>query len=135
MPKLTIGYRCRIKSTSSWNKNWGYGDREVLLQERSGGEFSVLVLKKGENVPLDKHWETVDNSIAWLTEDDLELVDKKIATNIKFMDWYEEHEEEFCPDCGYWEEGAFNSDDEAESKWFDKKSGDYLCPKCGCIVG
>lgn len=54
--KLTVGYRARIKPSSRW-KDDNYANREIILAERgSNGDFSVMVLKEGVNVPLDKHW-------------------------------------------------------------------------------
>ena len=125
MHKLTIGYRCRIKpSSTSWgSKGHGYENREVLLQERNDGEFSVMVLKRGKNVPLDKHWKTVTGVVAWVIPDDMELVDKDIDTNLDFMDWWEEHKEDFCPECDWFDEHQL-----AKWDYYDK------CPNCGRVI-
>ena len=122
---LTSGYRARIKPTSSWAKNWNYGNHEVILTERSSNnDFSVMVLKEGVKVPLDHHWETVCDEVAWIHESNLDLVDKDIDTNIRFINWWHEHEEDFCPDCGYFDENVL-------AKY------DYYpyCPKCNCEWG
>lgn len=117
--KLTLGYRARIKPSSRWGDD-DYANREVILAERSsGGDFSAMVLKEGVNVPLDKHWKTVADEIAWLHESELDLVDKNIDTNIRFMDWYHEHEDDFCPDCGFFDENVL-----AKPDYYP------YCPKC-----
>lgn len=119
--KLTLGYRARIKPDSGWGDD-DYANREVILAERSSNDdWSVMVLKEGVNVPLDKHWETVADEVAWIHESGLDLVDKNIEANIRFMDWWHEHEEDFCPDCGYFDENVL-------IKY------DYYpyCPKCNC---
>jgi hypothetical protein len=135
MPRLTVGYRCRIKPDSPWGKGWhNCANREVLLKERSGGEFSLLILKEGKNIPLDKHYETVDSEVAWVEEEAMELVDKDVNTNLTFIDWYEEACEDFCPDCGYWdEEASLGWQEKVKTKWHNGE--DYICPKCGCVVG
>ena len=125
MERLTIGYRCRIKPTSSWATGWGYGNREVILKERSVSNFSAILLKEGRNVSLDRVSGTVEDCIAWLSESELELVDKSIDDNIRFLDWYEEAQEYECPDCGW----LCQEDYAAQSDIDD----DYACPKCGCI--
>lgn len=121
--RLTLGYRARIKPTSSW-KDHGYANREVILTKRSAGDWAVMVLKEGVNVPLDHHWKTVDDEVAWIHEDDLDLVDKDIDTNIQFMDWYHENEEDFCPDCGFFDENVL-----AKHDYYP------YCPKCKCEWG
>ena len=40
--------------------------------------------------------------MAWIDEEDMVLVDSDFDTNLDFIDWYQEHEDEFCPDCGAW---------------------------------
>ena len=104
MKRLTIGFRARIKPGTSWDKDWEYGNREVLLVERSsGGDFSVMILKEGVNVPLLRENDCpVRNEVAWVDEDDRELVDKDLDTNMDFIDWYQEHRDDFCGDCGVW---------------------------------
>ena len=128
MGKLTIGYRCRIKEGSSWANSFEAG-REVILKERQAREFSVIVLKKGTNIPLIQEGGTVVNEAAWFSEEkDLELVDSNIEANIRFMDWYEEVQEYECPDCLHlcWNE------DKQESTLIDDENGEGCCPKCGC---
>ena len=116
MSKLTIGYRVRIKYRETDSLNL-YEGHEAILTERSRGcpEFSVLVLREGKNIPLERNGKTVINELAWLHEDDLELIDTNIEENIKFFDWYAEAEDYLCPDCGHLNE-----------------EGDEECSKCGC---
>lgn len=91
--KLTIGMRCRIKDSSEqWDD---YGGKEVLLTERSGPSFGCLVL--GQKALKKKDPKTVIDEIAWVDEEDLEHIDSDFEANLRFIDWYQEHEEEFCP--------------------------------------
>ena len=123
--RLTVGYRCRIKPDSSWAEH-GYANHECILKERSGAEFSVLMLKKGTNVELFRGDGTVVDECAWFTEHaDLELVDKEIDTNIRFLDWYEEAEEYKCPDCLHLCMEEFQVDLDRDD--------DFACPKCDCV--
>lgn len=136
--RLTIGYRCRIKSDSSW-KDWGYADRECILYERSGQDFSVIMLKEGVNVPLERKDGVVVDGCAWLTEhEDLELVDKKIDANIRFLDWYDSVKDRECPDCGHlaWsEETQKHTLLQVKNKRMDYL--EWICPEpnCGCVMG
>ena len=109
--RLTLGYRARIKS-ERWEE---YTNHEVLLTERSGKNFGGIVLKKGANTLLTKGTGTVIDQVAWLYPDEIEFVDSNIEANMDFIDWYEENEDNFCPDCqNFCGENATN------------------CPKCGC---
>lgn len=102
--RLTIGMRCRFKPEEAKDHSWrGYAGHEVLLVERSQGSFSVMILGKGKNVELKREDpNTVINQVAWVDEDDLEYADSDFATNLDFMDWYQENGENFCGDCGAW---------------------------------
>lgn len=96
--RITLGYRCRFKKDSKqWEEYRGY---ECIPTERDNGEFEVLVLKKGTNVALDKEDPPYENQVAWVDEKDLEIVDRNISTNMAFVDWLQEHQDDFCPDCG-----------------------------------
>jgi hypothetical protein len=123
-PRLTIGCRARMLNTS----HRSYAGHEVLLKERnSNGDFAVMIL--GKNVKeLEKEKSgIVENEIAWVSESALELVDKDFDTNLDFMDWYEQHENDFCPDCLAWFPG--NSGFMGK----DPKTGKYLkCPNKKC---
>jgi len=123
MDRLILGYRCVIKPDSCWGRY--YSNHEILLSERSHIQFGAIVLKKGKCVPLDRVDGTVVDSIAWLKEDDMELVDKCIDTNIRFVDWYAKIEEYECPDCSHlcYEEYMADLD----------RDDDFECPKCGCV--
>ena len=134
--RLTIGCRARIitieekpKQTgseffaneSSWRE--GYGGREVLLEERNQGDFSVMLLGKGVKELKKKDGHTIDGGMAWVPEEDMVFVNKDFDANLDFIDWYQEHEDEFCPDCGVWfpENGGLNEDET-----------DVLCPNQKC---
>jgi len=125
MERLTVGYRCRIKPEGPWGLKDGYAGHEVILTERSRKEFSVLVLKKGKDIPLNRVDGIVVNCIAWLDEDELEFVDKNIDTNIRFIDWYAEIEEYECPDCGHLCHEEYMADLDRDD--------DFECPKCDCV--
>lgn len=120
--KLTIGMRCRFKSESHWAKDWDWAGQEVLLKERSGGEFSVMVLGQKELKREDP--KTIDNEVAWVTENELEFVDDNFKANLEFMDWYQEHEDEFCSDCGAWFPDNGRIDPATDE--------DFVCPNKDC---
>jgi len=135
--RLTIGCRARVltikkkpkrtgpnyyANEDSWRKE--YGGREVLLTERiSGGAFSVMLLGKEVTELKTEDSKTVADEMAWVPEEDLELINRDFDTNMEFIDWYQEHKYEFCPDCG---------------AWFPNRGGtnpttkeNYECPGCG----
>lgn len=97
--KLTIGCRAALKKGSHWAKDFEAG-RHVILRKRSGTDFAAFVLPKGFTGKLEKDIRLFDNSVAWVGEEELELVDCDFATNLPIMDWYDEIEEDICPDCG-----------------------------------
>jgi hypothetical protein len=109
---LTVGYRARIlpaksESLKEHQSFWRevYANREVLLIERNRGanEFSAMVLREGKYVPLKKRdGKTVDDQIAWVSENELVLVDTDLKANLDFIDWYQLNDDKFCPDCGVW---------------------------------
>jgi hypothetical protein len=125
--RLTIGMRCRFKvawaATHSWSE---YAGHECLLQERSStGGFSVMVLGEGKNVELKKEDPTtVVNQVAWVNEEELEHINSDFGTNLDFMDWYQEHEEDFCGDCGAWFPNSGGIDPATDE--------DYVCPNREC---
>ena len=127
--RLTVGCRVRfltIKEKPLNRKNgfineghWRqeYGGREVLIQERGGsGDLSVILLGKGVKELKKEDANTVDGAMAWVPESDLVLVDDDFDKNLDFIDWYEEHEEDFCPDCGAWFPDNDRIDDICPSK-------------------
>ena len=131
--RFTVGCRARIltlaekppqtetkdghyMNESSWRKD--YGDREVILVERSHGTFTVMLLGEGVKKLKKEDPHTVDDEMAWIDEEDMVLVDKDFDTNLDFIDWYQEHEDEFCGDCG---------------AWFPENGRDwFLCPNKEC---
>jgi hypothetical protein len=127
--RLTVGYRCRVKPDSSWAKH-GYAGHECILVERSsGGDFSVLMLKEGKNVPLSHKGGVVIDKCAWFDETaDLELVDKNLDDNLRFMAWWSEVEEYECPDCRHlcWD------DTKQDHTMFEDEHLEWCCPKCKC---
>jgi hypothetical protein len=99
--KLTIGMRCRIKKSSHWYRESAPNENEVLLQERSShGSFSFMRLGQKELKMKDP--QTVVGGGAWIDEDEMVFVNANLDENLKFMDWYQEHEDDFCDDCGAW---------------------------------
>jgi len=135
--RLTIGCRARIftikeipKRTGpgyagnedSWRKE--FGGREVLLQKRSASSgFSVMLIGEGVTELKKEVPKTIGNQMAWISEEDMELINRDFDTNLDFMDWYEENEENFCPDCGAW----FPDRGRADAK----TNKDFECPSCG----
>ena len=122
--RLTIGMRAKFKPNATGNTVWDeYADHECLLKERtSGGDFSVMVLGQKELKKEDP--KTVINEVAWVSEDELEFVNAKFKANLDFMDWYQEHSDEFCGDCLAWfpNNGAIDPDTDE----------DYVCPNEDC---
>jgi hypothetical protein len=114
-PRLIVGCRARFLTLKEkparrgpkyfhdeehWRRE--YGGREVLLLERSGGSFSVMLLGKGVKKLKKKDPKTVTNRMAWVPEEDMVLIDCNFEANMDFIDWYQENEENFCGDCGVW---------------------------------
>ena len=136
--RLTVGCRARIltlekkpeqkgqnfdSNESDWRKD--YGNREVLLKERSSsGGFSVMLLGSDVKDLEREKSGIVDDLMAWVPEGDLELINKDFGTNLDFMDWYEEHGDDFCSDClGWFPNNGVQ----------DPKTGeDFKCPNKAC---
>lgn len=93
--RLTVGMRARIKGG---NHSWKcYAGRECLLVQISyPGNFSVVVLPKGEKVPLRKKDSTISNAVSWVPEENLEWIDSDFEKNFEFIEWYVENEYELC---------------------------------------
>lgn len=141
--RLTVGMRAKFKKDTAESYTWsdcaGY---ECLLEERSGKSFSVMILGQKELKKEDP--KTVLNQVAWVNEEDLEFVDDDFRTNLDFIDWYQEHEEDFCPDCGAWFPGNGLEDaqcpnekcpgrlyDQGLCPYCEVKEVDGVCPECG----
>lgn len=100
--RLTVGMRCRFKDGTHWTNKYHaeFRGKECLLVERCSGDFSVMVL--GQKDLKKKDPNTVVDEVAWVNEKCLEFVNDKFKENLDFLDWYQEHEDEFCDDCGVW---------------------------------
>ena len=118
--RLTIGMRCRIKTLKevpsrnnkkgfvgnedTWRRD--YGGQQVLLQERgSDSSFSVMLIDKkfaDERILPKETTGVIENEMAWISESDLVFVNADFDANLDYMDWYQEHEHDFCGDCGEW---------------------------------
>jgi hypothetical protein len=61
--------------------------------------------------------------MAWIPEEDMKLINADFDTNLDFMDWYQEHEGDFCPDCGAWFPDRGRIDPSTDKE--------FECPKCG----
>lgn len=133
--RLSTGMRCLIKPTCvSWFDD-EKGNNEVLLIERSSsGRFSFLRL--GQKELKRKDPKTVVGGGAWIGEEDLIFVDNNLKANMNFIDWYQEHEDEFCPDCGAWfpEQGTEEEAGAEPACPNEKCPGNLeaqgLCPSC-----
>lgn len=95
----TVGFRCKLKPDSHWTDDFEPG-RHMILTERKDGEFHVLVLPKGFTGELVKDITLIDDSVAWIGEGELDVVDGDLYTNMSFIDWYQNVQENECPDCG-----------------------------------
>lgn len=121
--RLTIGMRARIKKDKENSHFREYQGYEILLTERSSnGDFSVMVL--GQKELKRKDPKTVISQCAWIHEDQLEFVDADLEKNLDFIDWYQEHEEDFCGDCGAWR--PLEGDEEED--WTDEPCPNKKCP-------
>jgi len=111
--RLTVGCRARILTLKEKPKNipdncidhtWrqDYGGCEVLLTERSLDSFDVMLLGKDVKVLEREKSGIVTNEMAWVPESDMVSIDRDFDTNLDFIDWYKQHEDEFCPACGSW---------------------------------
>ena len=96
--RLTVGFRAKLKEGTHWAEDFEPG-RHVILGERSNESFSVLVLAKGFTGKLVHDIKLWCNSVAWIDEEDLQLVDMNLADNLSFFDWYEEVQGKICPGC------------------------------------
>ena len=99
MKRLTIG--CRVKLNPKVKSTWDWlNGHDLLLTERLGKEFAAIVLKKGVSMGLtEKPGMIIDNEVAWLSENELVLINADFDTNLNFIDWYQEHQADECPDC------------------------------------
>ena len=101
--RITVGCRCAFKETSRWAKG-KFRDfepgRQCLVEKRDGSDLAVFVLPKGFTGKITKDITLHDNSVAWVDEDDLILIDRDYATNLDFLDWFAEIKEDICGDCG-----------------------------------
>jgi hypothetical protein len=120
--RLTMGMRVRILTLAELSKKlgkkcksadyyWNHydGGKHALLQERSSGsgDFSILIIgKKWKNERFLPKETTgvIDGGGAWVNEDVMEFVNADFDVNLDYMDWYQEHENDFCGDCGIWRE-------------------------------
>lgn len=137
--RLTVGMRAKFTAESHWVKeNWFSikAGAEVLIKERSSSAgFSVMLL--GQKELKKKDPQTVLSKYAWVSEEDLEFVDADFDTNLEFIDWYSEHEDDFCGDCGAWfpENGSMGEEAGAEPYCPNKECPGNLynsgiCPGC-----
>jgi len=136
--RLTIGMRARILTLQEKPKKnrhdasfWceEYGGRDVLLTERnSSGSFAAMVLGKGVTKLEKEKTGIVANEVAWVDEDDLILVGRDFDANLDFIDWYKEHEYDFCPDCLAWRpENEFDEqcpNEKCPGRLYDERRGE-----------
>ena len=138
MPKrLTVGMRARFNNKKEgdgsdvWRGHpWKeYQGREALLLERSSnGGFSVMVLGKGVTELKKEQTGIVENQVAWVNEEGLDFINADFDTNLDFIDWYQQHKDDFCGDCLAWrpnqDEPCPNED--CPGRLYDEG----LCPYC-----
>ena len=122
--RLTIGMRVRILTLAELSKKLGKkcksadhffnrynGGQHAFLQERSAGssDFSILTIGnkwKNEHILPKETTGVIDGGGAWVKEDEMEFVNADFEVNLDYMDWYQEHENDFCGDCGTWRPDA-----------------------------
>lgn len=133
---LTVGNRARIlrvnEKPKQDNRNDGgswrreYGGREVLLTEISTGRrFAAIILGKGVTKLGKKDPKTVEGRAAWISEDDLKLVDSNFDINLDFIGWYANNEDNFCPKCSTWFPNR--------GRCKPSTTEEYECPGCGYL--
>lgn len=133
--RLTVGCRARILTLKEKPKQTGrhhfaneehwreeYGGREVLLLKRDDGQFHVMLLGEGVTKLKKEDEHTVENQMSWVPESDMVWVNSNFKANLDFIDWYQENEDNFCPDCGAWFPMRGGMDD---------NNIQCACPKCG----
>ena len=122
--RLTLGMRAKFVPHPDGNTSWDeYTGQECLLKERSTtGGFAVMVLGQSELKREDP--KTVENEVAWVDEEELEFVNADFDTNLEFIDWYQENEDNFCADCGAW----FPEND----GWGEEAGAEPTCPNEKC---
>ena len=117
--RLTIGMRVRILTLGElkarlgkkfgrpddyfWNKR--EGGQHALLQERSGGSFSILTIGdkwKNDRILPKETTGVIDGGGAWVDEECMKFVNADFDANLDYMDWYQENTYNFCGDCGEW---------------------------------
>jgi len=119
---LTIGMRVRILTLAELSKKLGKkcksadhffnrynGGQHAFLKERSSGsgDFSILIIGnkwKNERILPKETTGVIDGGSAWVDEEVMEFVNADFNVNLDYMDWYQEHEHDFCYDCGVWRE-------------------------------
>lgn len=122
--RLTIGMRVRILTLAELSKKlgkkcdstdyyWNHydGGKHAFLKERSAGsnDFSILTIGKkwkNERILPKETTGVIDGGGAWVNEDVMEFVNADFNVNLDYMDWYQEHEHDFCGDCGVWRPDA-----------------------------
>ena len=123
--RLTLGMRAKFVPHPGGNTSWDeFTGQECLLKERSSsGGFAVMVLGQSELKKEDP--KTIENQVAWVDEGELEFVNADFDTNLEFMDWYQENDDNFCGDCGAWFPHNGMMDPETER--------DHVCPNEKCL--
>ena len=133
--RLTVGHRARILTLKEKPKRTGpgyyhnehdwrkdFGGRHVLLTERGCSGFAVMLIGKGVKKLWRRDSRTITNQMAWVPEEDMELINSDFDTNLDFMDWYEAHARDFCPECRAWFPDR--------GRVIPGTDKDYKCPKC-----
>ena len=115
---MMVGHCAKIKENSNFPEYAGYN---VILTERSGGQFSAIVLAENSSV-YELNENSYENEIAWLDEEDLEIVNIDTNRNMEFVRWYEDTKDNICPDCGTYTENLYEDEN-------------VKCKKCGFSYG
>jgi len=92
---ITVGSRATVIS-DRWEEFKG---QDVLISKRNGNKFNVIVLASGvKEITLEPS--LFEDEAAWFSLDELEFVDNNLEANMAGINWYQEHQDEYCPDCG-----------------------------------
>ena len=147
--RLTIGMRARVLTLTELSKKLGKkckadnyfwnvseGGKHALLKERSsGGGFSILTIGKkwkNERILPKETTGVIDGGGAWVDEECMEFVNADFDANLDYLDWYEEHEDGFCGDCGEWYPDRGQKDARCPNKKCPGGRWDNgECPDCG----
>ena len=106
---ITVGSRVMVsKRAKLWEEIIG---RHAIVNKRSGRKFAITLLPNNNKKISMK---PPPNQCAWFGAEELTFINNYFAANMAYINWVEDHEDDFCPDCNELVEYIID------------------CPKCGC---